>query len=56
MEFAARAPRREHRGGDGNNGIWALRSTRWSSLWLLVAADLRPETRYDQVEALGGYE
>ncbi len=41
----------------GNNGIWALEKHPMESLYgYSVAADLRPETRYDQVvEALGGY-
>ncbi|MGH2867986.1 MAG: acetolactate synthase [Solirubrobacteraceae bacterium] len=39
----------------GNNGIWALEKHPMESLYgYSVAADLRPETRYDQVaEALG---
>jgi acetolactate synthase-1/2/3 large subunit len=42
----------------GNNGIWALEKHPMEFLYQgwSVAADLRPETRYDQVvEALGGY-
>jgi acetolactate synthase-1/2/3 large subunit len=41
----------------GNNGIWALEKHPMEFLYgYSVAADLRPETRYDQVvEALGGY-
>jgi acetolactate synthase-1/2/3 large subunit len=41
----------------GNNGIWALEKHPMESLYgYSVAAELRPETRYDQVvEALGGY-
>ena len=40
----------------GNNGIWALEKHPMEFLYgYSVAADLRPETRYDQVvEALGG--
>ena len=39
----------------GNNGIWALEKHPMEFLYgYSVAADLRPETRYDQVaEALG---
>jgi acetolactate synthase I/II/III large subunit len=39
----------------GNNGIWALEKHPMESLYgYSVAADLRPETRYDQIaEALG---
>jgi acetolactate synthase I/II/III large subunit len=41
----------------GNNGIWALEKHPMESLYgYSVAAELAPETRYDQVvEALGGY-
>jgi acetolactate synthase-1/2/3 large subunit len=41
----------------GNNGIWALEKHPMEFLYgYSVAADLRPETRYDKVvEALGGY-
>jgi acetolactate synthase-1/2/3 large subunit len=41
----------------GNNGIWALEKHPMEFLYgYSVAADLRPETRYDSVvEALGGY-
>ena len=41
----------------GNNSIWALEKHPMEFLYgYSVAADLRPETRYDQVvEALGGY-
>jgi acetolactate synthase-1/2/3 large subunit len=41
----------------GNNGIWALEKHPMEFLYgYSVAAELRPETRYDQVvEALGGY-
>jgi thiamine pyrophosphate-dependent acetolactate synthase large subunit-like protein len=41
----------------GNNGIWALEKHPMEFLYgYSVAADLRPETRYDEVvEALGGY-
>jgi acetolactate synthase-1/2/3 large subunit len=42
----------------GNNGIWALEKHPMEFLYngWSVAADLRPETRYDQVvEALGGH-
>jgi acetolactate synthase I/II/III large subunit len=41
----------------GNNGIWALEKHPMESLYgYSIAAELRPETRYDQVvEALGGY-
>jgi acetolactate synthase I/II/III large subunit len=42
----------------GNNGIWALEKFPMEFLYQgwSVAADLRPETRYDQVvEALGGH-
>jgi acetolactate synthase I/II/III large subunit len=41
----------------GNNGIWALEKHPMEALYgYSVAAELRPETRYDQVvEALGGY-
>jgi acetolactate synthase I/II/III large subunit len=41
----------------GNNGIWALEKHPMEYLYgYSVAADLRPETRYDQVvEALGGH-
>ena len=41
----------------GNNGIWALEKHPMEFLYgYSVAADLRPETRYDQVvEALGGH-
>jgi acetolactate synthase-1/2/3 large subunit len=42
----------------GNNGIWALEKHPMEYLYdgWSVAADLRPETRYDQVvEALGGH-
>ena len=41
----------------GNNGIWALEKHPMESLYgYSVAADLRPETRYDRVvEALGGH-
>jgi acetolactate synthase I/II/III large subunit len=42
----------------GNNGIWALEKHPMEFLYQgwSVAADLRPETRYDQVvEALGGH-
>jgi acetolactate synthase-1/2/3 large subunit len=41
----------------GNNGIWALEKHPMEFLYgYSVAADLRPETRYDQaVEALGAY-
>ncbi len=41
----------------GNNGIWGLEKHPMEFLYgYSVAADLRPETRYDQVvEALGGY-
>ena len=40
----------------GNNGIWALEKHPMEFLYgYSVAAELRPETRYDQVvEALGG--
>ena len=38
--------------GVGNNGIWALEKHPMESLYgYSVAADLRPETRYDQVVA-----
>ena len=39
----------------GNNGIWALEKHPMEAIYgYSVAADLRPETRYDQVaEALG---
>jgi acetolactate synthase-1/2/3 large subunit len=41
----------------GNNGIWALEKHPMEFLYgYSVAAELRPETRYDQVvQALGGY-
>ena len=42
----------------GNNGIWALEKHPMEFLYggWSVAADLRPETRYDSVvEALGGH-
>jgi thiamine pyrophosphate-dependent acetolactate synthase large subunit-like protein len=41
----------------GNNGIWALEKHPMEFLYgYSVAADLRPETRYEQVvEALGGH-
>ena len=41
----------------GNNGIWALEKHPMEYLYgYSVAADLRPETRYDRVvEALGGH-
>ncbi len=41
----------------GNNGIWALEKHPMEFLYgYSVAADLRPETRYDEVvRALGGY-
>jgi acetolactate synthase-1/2/3 large subunit len=41
----------------GNNGIWALEKHPMEFLYgYSVAADLRPETRYDEVvQALGGY-
>jgi acetolactate synthase I/II/III large subunit len=41
----------------GNNGIWALEKHPMEFLYgYSVAADLRPETRYDEVvEALGAY-
>ena len=41
----------------GNNGIWALEKHPMEFLYgYSVAADLRPETRYDRVvEALGGH-
>lgn len=41
----------------GNNGIWALEKHPMEFLYgYSVAADLRPETRYDEVvEALGGH-
>ncbi len=41
----------------GNNGIWALEKHPMEFVYgYSVAAELRPETRYDQVvEALGGY-
>ncbi|MGH2864048.1 MAG: acetolactate synthase, partial [Solirubrobacteraceae bacterium] len=41
----------------GNNGIWALEKHPMEFLYgYSVAADLRPDTRYDQVvEALGGH-
>jgi acetolactate synthase I/II/III large subunit len=41
----------------GNNGIWGLEKHPMERLYgYSVAADLRPETRYDQVvEALGGH-
>jgi acetolactate synthase-1/2/3 large subunit len=41
----------------GNNGIWALEKHPMEFLYgYSVAAELRPETRYDLVvEALGGY-
>jgi acetolactate synthase-1/2/3 large subunit len=41
----------------GNNGIWALEKHPMEYLYgYSVAADLAPETRYDQVvEALGGH-
>ena len=42
----------------GNNGIWALEKHPMEFLYdgWSVAADLRPETRYDEVvEALGGH-
>ena len=41
----------------GNNGIWALEKHPMEFLYgYSVAAELRPETRYDQVvEALGGH-
>src|SRR4051812_11653458 len=41
----------------GNNGIWALEKHPMEFLYgYSVAADLRPETRYDQVvQALGGF-
>ena len=41
----------------GNNGIWALEKHPMEFLYgYSVAAELRPETRYDKVvEALGGY-
>ena len=41
----------------GNNGIWALEKHPMEYLYgYSVAAELRPETRYDEVvEALGGY-
>jgi acetolactate synthase-1/2/3 large subunit len=41
----------------GNNGIWALEKHPMEFIYgYSVAADLRPETRYDQVvEALGGH-
>ncbi len=41
----------------GNNGIWALEKHPMEFLYgYSVVADLRPETRYDQVvQALGGH-
>ena len=41
----------------GNNGIWGLEKHPMEFLYgYSVAADLRPETRYDEmVEALGGH-
>jgi acetolactate synthase I/II/III large subunit len=41
----------------GNNGIWALEKHPMEFLYgYSVAAELRPETRYDRVvEALGGH-
>ena len=41
----------------GNNGIWALEKHPMEFLYgYSVAAELRPETRYDEVvEALGGH-
>ncbi len=41
----------------GNNGIWALEKHPMEFLYgYSVAAELRPETRYDEVvQALGGY-
>jgi acetolactate synthase-1/2/3 large subunit len=41
----------------GNNGIWGLEKHPMELLYgYSVAADLRPETRYDRVvEALGGH-
>ncbi len=41
----------------GNNGIWALEKHPMEAIYgYSVAAELRPETRYDQmVEALGGH-
>ncbi len=41
----------------GNNGIWALEKHPMEAIYgYSVAADLRPETRYDRVvEALGGH-
>ncbi len=41
----------------GNNGIWALEKHPMEAIYgYSVAAELRPETRYDKVvEALGGY-
>jgi acetolactate synthase-1/2/3 large subunit len=41
----------------GNNGIWGLEHHPMTFLYgYSVAAELRPETRYDQVvEALGGH-
>ena len=42
----------------GNNGIWALEKHPMETIYdgWSVAAELRPETRYDQVvEALGGH-
>jgi len=41
----------------GNNGIWGLEKHPMEFLYgYSVAAELRPETRYDQVvEALGGF-
>jgi acetolactate synthase-1/2/3 large subunit len=41
----------------GNNGIWALEKHPMEAIYgYSVAAELRPETRYDRmVEALGGH-
>ena len=41
----------------GNNGIWALEKHPMETIYgYSVAAELQPETRYDQVvEALGGH-
>jgi acetolactate synthase I/II/III large subunit len=41
----------------GNNGIWALEKHPMEFLYgYSVAAELRPETRYDEVvQALGGF-
>src|SRR4051794_17242455 len=59
MEFDPLARHGVNVVGDmGNNGIWALEKHPMEFLYQgwSVAADLRPETRYDQVvEALGGH-